>query len=65
MKPILSYQDTRWNNEDFALTPFLFLVKCNEVRVYGVGICWGWFALSLCIVFNSPKNYPFFKILKK
>jgi len=46
MKLLIRFQDTRNNNGDFAITPFLFGVYCKEevIKVYGIGICWGWYA---------------------
>lgn len=56
------YQDTRDNGEDFALTPYLFLVYFNsEIKVFGIGLCWGFYSFYLGIGFNIPKDYKFFK----
>jgi len=51
-------QDTRTNNEDFALTPFLFSVVATKqvFKIYGLGICWGWWAIHLGIMFYAPKE---------
>ena len=67
MRIIGGYQDTRTNKEDFALTPYLFGVwlKGNVIRVYGLGVCWGYYSLFLAIGINIPPNYPSFKILNR
>jgi len=63
MKVKIVYQNTK-GNEDFALTPYLFLVwyKGSEITVSGIGICWGFSAISFTLVFGLPKDYklPFF-----
>ena len=63
MKFVFIYQDIRTNNEDFVLTPFLFLVRVSEekVRIYGIGIAWFWYSFAINIGFNLPKHYPRFK----
>lgn len=50
-------QDTRENNEDFALTPFLFSVVATkqEFKIYGIGISWGWWAIHFGVMFYAPK----------
>lgn len=67
MRIIGGYQDTRTNKEDFALTPYLFLVWLNDsyvIKVYGIGLCWLYHSAYIGIGFNIPKNYPSFKVLK-
>ena len=61
------YQDTRTNHEDFAITPFLFLVWLNNERfkIYGLGICWGFHSTYLGIATKLPKGYPKFINLNK
>lgn len=58
VKILSRYEDTRTNKEDFALTPFLFGVYMNGkiIKVYGIGICWGWWAVNVSLGFNIPKN---------
>jgi len=67
MRIIHGYQDTRENKEDFALTPFLFSVCANKTisKLYGIGICWGYFAYFIGVAFNIPKDYPSFHKLTK
>ena len=68
MRLVGGYQNTKTNNEDFAITPYLFGVWTSGlkiVRVYGLGICWGHHSAYIGIGFNIPKNYPSFKIHKK
>jgi hypothetical protein len=62
MRIIGGYQDTRKNNEDFAITPFLFRVwvKDAEYKIAGIGICWGWMSFHISLGFNLPKGYPTF-----
>lgn len=64
---ISGFQDTRNNNEDFALTPYLFgvWVTGEIIKVRGLGICWGYYSVYLGLGWNIPKNYPCFKILSK
>jgi len=66
MRIIGGYQDTRTNNEDFAITPFLFGVWSNGVivKIFGIGICWGFYSVYIGIGFGIPKKYPSFKVLK-
>lgn len=62
MKIVLGYQDTRTNKEDFALTPYLFLVKLfgKEIKVLGIGLCWFHSSAYIAIAFGLPKKYPTF-----
>lgn len=50
-------QDTRSNGEDFALTPYLFSVVSTKqlFKIYGIGICWGWWCIHFGIMLNTPK----------
>lgn len=67
MRILGGYQNTRLNNEDFAITPYLFGVYMNGivVKIFGLGLCWGHHSTYIGVGFNIPKNYPSFKILKK
>lgn len=73
IKPLINlrliggFQDTRTNKEDFALTPYLFGVWLNGeiIKVYGIGVCWGYYSVYLGLGWNIPKGYPSFKILSK
>jgi hypothetical protein len=51
-------QDTRKNGEDFAITPFLFGVKSvnDPMRIYGLGLSWGWWAIHLSVIIGLPKG---------
>lgn len=62
MKIIGGFQDTRSNAEDFALTSYLFLVvnKGVAIKVYGLGLCWGYYAAFLGFGINLPKGFPAF-----
>lgn len=55
------YQDTRGNDEDFALTPFLPLVYYNgkHIKVFGIGLCWGFYSVYIGIGINIPKELRF------
>ena len=63
MRIIGGYQDTRVNGEDFALTPYLFSVVVNGdiLKIYGLGICWGFYSAYLGIAFNLPRQYKSFQ----
>ena len=67
MRIIGGYQDTRTNEEDFALTPYLFgvFVRGEIIKVYGIGLCWGFYSVYIGVGFNIPKDYKSFQILKK
>ena len=59
MRGLINYMDTRSNNEDFALTPYLFLVKYfGDFKIIGIGICWGYWAISFSLGINVPKGVP-------
>jgi len=66
MRLVGGCQDTRTNKEDFALTPYLFGVWVTEkiIKVYGLGLCWGWISVYLGIGFNIPKNFQTFKNIR-
>ena len=66
VKLICGFKDTRKNNEDFSLTPYLFCVYSNDekkIKVYGLGICWGYYSVFLCLATGTPKGYPFLSVL--
>lgn len=67
MNIIGGYQDTRTNQEDFALTPFLFgvLIVSDLIKVYGIGVCWGWHSIYIGVGFGIPKDCPKFQVVKK
>lgn len=58
------FQDTRTNGEDFAITPYLFGVWVQEeiIKVYGMGLCWGFYSIYIGIGFNIPKGYGGFRV---
>jgi len=61
MRIVGGIQDTRLNGEDFALTPFLFSVVVHKtLKLYGIGICWGWWACYIGFSLNLPKEIPSF-----
>lgn len=66
MRIIGGYQDTKNNNEDIALTPYLFgvCVILPKIKCFGIGLCWLHQSLYVVIGFGLPKNYPSFKVLK-
>jgi hypothetical protein len=57
------FQDTRTNKEDFAITPYLFFVKAavGKVLILGIGVCWGYYAGYIGLIWNKPKGYLNFK----
>ena len=68
MRPLFGLQDTRNNGEDFALTPYIFLVFGEPIKLttgkanaFGFGICWGWSAFYATIGYGIPKGYPTFR----
>ena len=63
MKMIRRYMNTKSNNEDFAITPYLFGVKVigKKIKVIGLGICWGYASFFLGFGFGVSKNYQSFK----
>ena len=66
MKIIICFQDTRTNDEDFAITPYIFLV-CGAVsksHFFGLGLCWGYYSICFALGFNLPKNYKTFRVIK-
>ena len=67
MRIVGGYQDTRLNKEDFAITPFLFLVwfSGTQIKVYGIGFCWGFYSVYLGLGFGIPRSIPNFIILGK
>jgi len=61
MNIVGGYQNTKNNNEDFAITPYLFSVYVNlRIKIFGIGICWGFYSVYIGIGFNIPKGYPLF-----
>lgn len=49
------FQDTRVNNEDMALTPYLFLVKAKAEKTtcLGIGLCWIYYAAFIGVYWGS------------
>jgi hypothetical protein len=66
MRIIGGYQNTKTNNEDFAITPYLFGVKMvgYQIKVIGLGLCWGYASVYLGIGFGLPKDFLSFKVLR-
>ena len=61
------FQNTRTNNEDFALTPYLFMVRTHgeTIKIRGVGLCWGYYSVIIGLGWGIPIFYPKFIIIKK
>jgi hypothetical protein len=59
MKIIGGYQNTKTNNEDFAITPYLFAVYYSgeSIKVIGLGLCWGFSSVYIGTGFGIPKGY--------
>jgi hypothetical protein len=62
-KMIGGYQNTKINKEDFALTPYLFIVfeKLEIISAYGIGLCWGHHSTYIGFGFGIPKDFPTFR----
>ena len=62
MRIIFGYQDTRTNNEDLAITPYLFLLQPDTeiVKVIDLGICWLHYSFYIGIGKNIPRDMPTF-----
>lgn len=60
------YLDTRTNDEDFAVTPYLSVFHTDNggVSATGLSITWGWWSLSLGLGINLPKGIKRFRIIK-
>jgi len=56
-KMITGYQDTRDNNEDFALTPYLFFIYANvdDLKIVGLGLCWGFISIFVAFLFLNKQ----------
>jgi hypothetical protein len=55
---VVDFQDTRDNQEDFAITPYIGWVNkfdYRNKRVMGLGFCWGFWAVALA--FGWTKTY--------
>lgn len=60
-KIVSGYQDTRTNKEDFALTPYLFSVLYfgKIIKIFGIGVCWGYYSFYIGIGKNISKNIKY------
>jgi hypothetical protein len=65
-KILIGFMDTRSNEEDLALTPYIGLVysKGRICQVYGLSFTWFYYSLYIALAINLPKKYPNFKIFK-
>jgi hypothetical protein len=64
----LLFRSGTFDNEDFAITPYLTLIwpkKPDGYKFFGVGISFGWWSICACITFNEPKGVPMFARLKR
>lgn len=62
------FMDTRSNNENFALTPYLVGVWRpfrDTGHIAGIGLCWGWYRCYIGIGSNIPDTYSSFKTFTK
>ncbi len=66
-KLISGYRNTKLDNEDLAITPYLFLVwtKLEIISIYGLGFCWWNHSIYIGFGYGIPKTFPFFRIHKK
>ena len=62
IKVIFGYRNTSLDDEDIAITPYLFLVKTkvSKSKIIGIGFCWIEYSFYVAIGINLPKNYPNF-----
>ncbi len=60
-------KDIRVNEEAFVLTPFFYFVQPHGYRFkfYGIGICWGWWAIYFAGCTNWTKEASMFMWLGK
>ncbi len=67
MRILGGYQNTRNNEEDIALTPYIFGVWVDGeiIKIIGIGICWFYGSFYIGLGFGIPKNYKSFKRHKK
>lgn len=57
--------DTRKNQEDFAITPYLFsVIVKGKIVIYGIGICWGYYSAYVGFGKNVPKEFRFINLTK-
>lgn len=56
LKIMYGVQNTKNNGENFALTPYLFLIiaKGKMIQVYGLGIRWGYYSIDIGV--GKPKS---------
>ena len=49
-----------FRDEDFALTPYLFIVysKAEHGDCYGIGLAWGWWGGFVGLAVNVSKSLP-------
>lgn len=59
MRLVYGYQSTKKNEEDFAITPYLFsvFVYRKVLKIFGIGFCWGWASFYIGLGFGVPKNW--------
>lgn len=73
---LIGYQDTRINNEDLAITPYLFGVLTRKMPyciynnkrtaiIIGIGFCWLHSAIYIGFGLNIPKEIPSIKVLTR
>jgi hypothetical protein len=62
---VSGFHNTKKVGEDFAITPYLFSVIVNGdiIKVFGIGICWGYYSFYIGIGYNIPEKYRGFKNL--
>jgi hypothetical protein len=59
---IFGYRSTKLDNEDLALTPYLFLVKAKieKSKIIGIGFFWIEYSFYIALGCNIHKMYPTF-----
>lgn len=60
---LFGYMNTYYNGEDFAITPYLYgwMPDTSEVKIIGLGLCWGYYSVTVAICNNTPEGFPTFK----
>jgi hypothetical protein len=60
MRIIFGYLGSKANNEDFAITPCIILVKPKDYNIYGLGLCWGYASVFFAVGKNINQKIPMF-----
>ena len=64
MKILIISEDVRCNDENFILTPYLIPLYVNnkhKIKLFGLGIGWGYWNISFGLGFNIPKKIKLYR----